>query len=85
MFVLMLQPFLYLTHNSLIRSGFDSSPEFLLDELTDLECVSNQNMFCRWSLNDFNLRTSSSPRPASFVNSASHFELSDQQDFVHQD
>ena len=64
MFVLMLQPFLYLTHNSLIRSGFDSSPEFLLDELTDLECVSNQNMFCRWSLNDFNLiyiRTSLTP------------------------
>ena len=69
MFVLMLQPFLYLTHNSLIRSGFDSSPEFLLDELTDLECVSNQNMFCRWSLNDFNLiyiRTSLTPEDIEF-------------------
>ena len=69
MFVLMLQTFLYLTHNSLIRSGFDSSPEFLLDELTDLECVSNQNMFCRWSLNDFNLiyiRTSLTPEDIEF-------------------
>ena len=69
MFVLMLQPFLYLTHNSLIRSGFDSSPEFLLDELTDLECVSNQNMFCRWSLNYFNLiyiRTSLTPEDIEF-------------------
>ena len=69
MIVLMLQPFLYLTHNSLIRSGFDSSPEFLLDELTDLECVSNQNMFCRWSLDDFNLiyiRTSLTPEDIEF-------------------
>ena len=65
----MLQPFLYLTHNSLIRSGFDSSPEFLLDELTDLECVSNQNMFCRRSLYDFNLiyiRTSLTPEDIEF-------------------
>ena len=69
MFVLMLQPFLYLTRNNLIRSGFDSSPEFLLDELTDLECVSNQNIFCRWSLNDFNLiyiRTSLTPEDIEF-------------------
>ena len=69
MIVLMLQPFLYLTHNSLIRSGFDSSPEFLLDELTDLECVSNQNMFCRWSRNDFNLiyiRASLTPEDIEF-------------------
>ena len=67
---------------------------FSLDELTDLKCVFNQNMFCAWSLIDLHLiyiRASlnqedlESPKPATFVDLASYPELSDQQDFVRLD